>query len=416
MTNPKDADDLGTQKQMIGASHVRRLLVSLIEAQQEPMLRNGALSPDHMICAVSQRLGTSGLDAATIDETELGFDSLARLDLVMAVTRYFGLATTGVEDYLLVQRRLIDWVEIVCWHFSKIGPQAAITVTTSGSTGEPKTIEHSRYALESEIEAILSGPLSGPYKPKRVLSLVAPHHIYGFLWTVLLPEHAQCEAVDLPRGLATTPFRLAKPGDLLIATPYVWTQMARVGTRLPSGVSGVCSGGPTTPELWQTACDIGLERLIEVYGASETGGIGWRDSADAGFTLMGDLTQDNAGLHRPGNPAPLSIQDRLSWCGQERFTVQGRLDHVVQVAGTNVNLTELREQILAETGAKDAAIRLDGARLKAFIAVCDTRRPLVEAAVQKLLANLPAPARPDRIRFGPDLPRSDAGKLADWAA
>ena len=159
--------------------------------------------------------------------------------------------------------------------------------------------------------------------------------------------------------------------------------------------------------------EIRLTSLLEVYGSSETGGVGWRDGGDKDFTLIGDIANREGALLRTDKV--LDLQDRLEWTSERAFRVLGRKDNVVQVAGTNVNLNILRERILKETPAIDAALRLDKQqRLKAFIAVPKEVESAARDALTDLMSTLPAVERPSDIRFGDTLPRNAIGKLVDW--
>jgi len=391
----------------IGATHLRRLLYAIIKSHQDRLIRNGAIPDGKRLSARFPRPSVE-MDTCVIDESDLGFDSLARLELVAELTNRFDLAETGVEDYFLVRRRIGDWLELLTWHLSECAAKITFGFASSGSTGKPKWAYHTRVGLIGEVQAALSGPLADT-SPRRVLSLVPPHHIYGFIWTVLLPEFAGLEVLEFAAGLPSRAMRCAQPGDLIVATPFGWDQFAGLEKTLPPGVSGITSGAPATPETWAAAQHVGIAKLIEIYGASETAGIGWRDTACANFQLASDVASSGGNLFRGG--VELAVQDKLAWPGAREFQVLGRRDTVVQVAGVNVNLSHLRDEIIAATGARDAAIRLDGARLKAFIAA---DRTVTETALHAYLNTLPAAARPSHIDWGRELPRTPEGKLRDW--
>jgi 4-coumarate--CoA ligase len=400
---------------MLGIPEIRRLILDLVAEFQDRMVRERRLSRAYCVGAVSADLDAAAVDALVVDEANLGLDSLATIELVTHLNVFFGLDQTGVEDYLLVRRRIGDWVALVDHHFSLVGPTACITFETSGSTGQPKRVRQTRKALDSEIDAIVSDVLVGT-SINRVLSSVSLTHIYGFIWGALLPRRLGAEAISLPAGLPGAMMRKARPGDLILATPFSWDRTAQSSVRFPLDVVGVSSGGPTTTETWRAGQACGLARMIEVYGSSETGGVGWRDGPDRPFMLMSDIEALEAplmGLERPG-AGRLAIQDRLAWEGASEFFVQGRQDSVVQVAGTNVNLSELRALLEAEPGVVEAAVRLDGDRLKAFVVRADDACPDMEEHLRRSLSRLPAPAQPSRYRFGTELPRTVGGKLADW--
>lgn len=156
--------------------------------------------------------------------------------------------------------------------------------------------------------------------------------------------------------------------------------------------------------------------MTEIYGASETGGVGWRTDQGEAFALCSDLTLQEGALHRPGVEGPLPLQDTLDWPAPGRFRVKGRKDKQVQVGGVNVSLTSVREALLAMPGVQDAAVRLAEDRLKAFIvpAAPGIEESGLEADLRTGLTHLPAPARPARYAFGDALPRTATGKLCDW--
>ena len=209
---------------------IRRLCLALIAGEQDRMIREGRLGPDTHVRAVLTR-SKSEPDGIRIDEADLGLDSLARIDLVSDLTGFFDLASTGVEDYLLIERTLGDWVRRIAWHVGHVGMDAVIGFSTSGSTGKPRRIPRARAELDAEIRAIVSEVL--PRCPPRVLSLVSPRHLYGFLWSVLLPRALGIPCVDLQDGPPTRIAAEARPGDLVLATPFQWDRCASL--RPPAG-------------------------------------------------------------------------------------------------------------------------------------------------------------------------------------
>ena len=394
----------------IGADHVRRLLFSVINTHQDRLIRRGIVGETARLSAKCPHASVA-IDDRVVDETDLGFDSLARLDLVAELTERFGYSETGVEDYLLHRRKIADWIELTIWHLEQRGADATFSFASSGSTGAPSWTSHSSRDLSSEIGAILKVPLAGR-APDRILALVPPQHIYGFLWTVLLPSALSVPVVDLPPGLAGSTLRQARPGDLVVATPYGWEALGKSGKSLPEGVSGISSGGPTTEATWTACRTLGVTGLIEIYGATETAGVGWRSDPNTPFHLADDVLRTEKGLARASSPErAFPLQDDLVWQSERAFRVNGRRDTVVQVAGVNVNLSELTANLRAATGAEDAALRLSGDRLKAFI-VADRAR--AETDLHDFLSSLPAAARPANITWGDALPRTPEGKLADW--
>ncbi|MEM9342516.1 MAG: 4-coumarate--CoA ligase [Pseudomonadota bacterium] len=393
---------------MIDAPAARRLCIALIADHQKTLIREGRLGPDTLI---TRHLG-AGDQPLAIEEDTLGFDSLSLLDLILVVNRYFALSESGIEDYLFVQRDLDQWADLLVKHFEIIGDAASITFSTSGSTGAAKTIRHPRAVLEGEADVIHD--LLAPAPGARVLSLVPPQHIYGFLWSVLFPNRSGMPVIALDTGAPSALSRHATAGDIVLGTPYLWEKAAAFGVELPAGITGICSGGPTTAATWDAIRKTGVSTILEVYGSTETGGIATRSAPSEPFQLMPHLKQRVTDIIRAATGETLPLQDNLAWCDVRMFNVEGRKDTVVQVAGTNVNIDEVSRTILASHLVKDCAVRLGDDRLKAFVVPKDTTAPNVETELREALSTLPAVARPDQITFGPELPRTPTGKPAAW--
>ncbi|MCW1917410.1 4-coumarate--CoA ligase [Rhodobacter sp. KR11] len=388
-----------------------RLLASLIRAEQSDLIAKGQMPRAAGLILSDPRLTDAALADLTIDEEGLGFDSLSRLSLVLRLNRFFGLSTTGVEDYLLVQRRFGDWVGLIAEHVRLMSDSLVLTFDTSGSSGPVKHIPHAINDLVAEIRGHLHGPLSD-LPPGRVLTMVPPHHIYGCLFSVLLPEMIGRAVVDLHLLPPTALFRQARAGDLVVGTPFTWGLVAQSGLRLPEGVRGLTSAAPATAETFTGAATCGLAQLTEIFGATETGGIATRAGFGAPFTLLPHLTREGEEVrHRDILP----LQDRLDWLSDRQFHLLGRKDDVVQIGGVNVSPAHVQSLLAALPGVAEVAVRLGQDRLKAFVVPApDATEADLTAGIAALCLGLPAPARPAALRFGPRLPRNPMGKLSDW--
>ena len=360
------------------------------------------------------------LDLA-LNEEGLGLDSLERLAVASALNEALHLHESGIEDLLLARQRFGEWIVVAADGLADF--DARLTFRTSGSSGSPKCCTHALADLQQEVE-YLASLTSGA---QRVLTAVPAHHIYGFLFTVLLPARLGCDEVldvrrQTPQGLA----QLMRPGDLLISHPAHWALVERHAGRLPTGLRGVTSTAPCPDALAQGLDAIGLESLMQVYGSSETAGIGTRSSAAAPYRLMPFWSRDDREsdlLLRTGpdgDVRPHAMQDRLDWPDAREFSVCGRLDEAVQVGGINVFPSQICKVLLAHPQVAEVVVRPmtpeEGSRLKAFVvaaagADAETLRAELWSWAE---ARLSAPSRPKAYAFGERLPRNSMGKLADW--
>lgn len=350
---------------------------------------------------------------------DLGVDSLELMALATSVSQMLHLSESGVEDFLLARRRLGDWVDIAEAGLEQWSRR--ITFLTSGSSGLPKPCTHELASLAEEVRTWAT---LLPART-RILTAVPCHHIYGFLFTMLLPalmDEGDVEVVDLrgstPAWLATA----ARPGDLVIGHPDFWAALARTVPRLAPDVIGVSSTAPCPEGLDQELAAAGLSSLLQVYGSTETAGVGWRVDGRLPFTLLPHWSIEGGSLVRSvhGQPHVIPAPDTLEVAGSRTFRVAGRLDQAVQVGGTNVHPARVREVLLRHPMVADAAVRLmrpdEGSRLKAFVV---PRTGTHEEVISQLEAwiddRLTAPERPKAITLGPALPMSAHGKLQDWS-
>jgi 4-coumarate--CoA ligase len=403
---------------LLAATTLRRLCVSLIRAEQADLAAKGQMGPTTLGYLADPSLSPSGIDALAIDEDGLGFDSLSRLSLILRVNRFFDLAQTGIEDYLLMHRTIGAWVRLLDHHLQIVGDQTRFGFATSGSAGPVKHVRHRIQDLLSEVAALRDGPLGHVQAGARVLCLVPPHHIYGFLFGCLLPQVIGADVVDLSLSGPTAVARQARPGDLIIGTPLNWQLLHDSGITLPAGVSGVTSAGPSTETTWAVRSVNGLAHLTEVYGATETGGVGFRSDPVAPFCLLPHLTRTGTTevLSTDGSGPPRPVQDRLDWVDDARFRVIGRVDDVVKVAGVNVSPSHVRAILRECDGVIDAAVRLGDGRMRAFV-VPHAEMDLITLERQlnaHILRHLVAAARPSELTFGPSLPQNTMGKSCDW--
>lgn len=365
---------------------------------------------------------------------DLGADSLELMALSTALSDACGL--TDPDD----AQRLYDEPTVAGWQAIAQRALAArphqMRFRTSGSTGTPRSCVHRLDGLTEEMQAMAAaiGPVG------RVVSLVRCHHIYGFLFTLLLPRLLQprdaahgIEVIDL-YGMppAAVPARL-REGDLLVGVPVQWQALARLAPRWPAQVIGTTSTAPCPAEVCDTLRHSGLHRLLHVYGSSETSGIGWREGGEPSYRLhpyWHRVDGDPQTLVRTlplGTALRAELQDRIDWPEQRRFVPGPRIDGAVQVGGVNVHLAAVRETLMRHPNIAQVALRLHpfeaGPRLKAFVVPrIETGLDCGSTAEQDFAASLhdwsrrhlAPPARPVHWRFGETLPVNEAGKACDW--
>lgn len=346
----------------------------------------------------------------TLDSNGVGLDSFDLITLAGTANRLLMLHEAAIEEYLLVRRRLIDWAELAL-HAWRRAYEARVGFLTSGSTGERSLVVHSIASLQEEIDAFL-----GILPPvHRVISYVPAHHIYGFLFTIMMPVAGATPCIH-----RMNPFsRGLQSNDRIVAHPTIWQSLDE-GDALNRGITGTSSTGPLPSAVADRLRERGV-RLFEIYGSTETAGVGWRDAPGA-YRLLPHWQRADDGTtlrHRDGRV--VRLMDRIEWEDDRRFVPTGRVDRQVQVGGHNVSPEAVERRLQEHPFVADAAVRLmnpaEGDRLKAF--VVPTEGAPSEPEVRRILSAwavemFETPARPAHISVGARLPKNEMGKRADW--
>ncbi len=376
-------------------------------------------------------LGPAELAAWTEDtsftEDGLDLDSLELLACAGRVNQLFHMHETGIEDYLLRDKTFGKWAQIVRASLERGGQR--LTFLTSGSTGEPKPCTHSMEDLAQEIEAF--APLFAG--TKRIIACVPSHHIFGFLFTALMPTRLGVPVVDGRFWSASQWSSDLVRGDLIVSSPSFWRYLSRTVPAMPAGVDGLTSTAPMPRDLADTLTRQGLGRLIEIYGASETAGIGWRTDPRDAYTLLPHWRcLEDGRLERDGPEGeerePLEAMDLLLWepptaadrRGPVRFRPAGRRDNAVQVGGINVFPARIASIIADHDLVAQCSVRLaqDGPmdRLKAHIVLrggIDPTPAMVKDIEAWCREHLRPSERPRLLCFGETLPPKESGATDD---
>ena len=354
---------------------------------------------------------------------DLDADSLELMALATRLSEMLHIHEAGIEDYLLARLRIDDWTSVALTSLRRYN--TALTFRTSGSSGQTKPCTHDASWLWQESLAL------GELFPgrRRLLFAVPSHHIYGFLFTVLLPQVLDLPAdrlIDLRRSSAAALPGQLRAGDLVVAHPDYWRTALTLVPAFPEDIVGVTSGAPCPDDIAAGLRAAGLSRLVQVFGSSETAGLGWRDDETAPyrcFPYWQGPDRDGSMLRHmmDGTTASFTVQDELVWKDSRHFLPQGRRDEVVQVGGRNVSPAHVAQVLRRHPRVQDASVRLmrpdEGLRLKAFVVPrqdVENTHALAEALAGWVGDHLTAAERPSTFTFGPQLPRQHNGKPADW--
>ncbi|NKF49969.1 acyl-CoA synthetase [Shewanella sp. WXL01] len=246
--------------------------------------------------------------------------------------------------------------------------QAKLTLYTSGSTGEPAAIAKTLAQLELEAQTLERDFGAELTKGSVFVGTVAHYHIYGMLfrlcWPLLSQRKFDCALIQTEEQLLP---KLTKPLAFISSPAFLSRLRAMPGVQAKSGgqeqQTTFSSGGPLDFASAQQA-KMQLGALpIEVYGSTETGGIGWRRQDKPStpwqkFSLV-KLALNDGCLHVSSDyidEGQFQTQDLVELIDEQHFRLKGRADRIVKIAEKRISLDELEKTLSSCQGIEHCAI------------------------------------------------------------
>ena len=294
-----------------------------------------------------------------------------------------------------------------------------VYLSTSGSTGTPKQILHTQ-----EMMGIEGKSVGWHFRnAKRFITLTPRQHLYGFSFAVFFSSIYKIPAIALA-PLPVQPWKeLLQQGDVVAGFPLFWEYFLQAGNTLPVGVTAVISTAPCPKGLFERLKQAGAERVVELYGSTDTGGIGVREDENSPFQINDfwelDATQQSVRIHRKGIEGWIPFPDEVDFVPPRGIFPLKRMDRMVQVAGVNVSLKHVEDVLQQHPAVKDCRVRLmrpeEGRRLKAFVVLNTGYNEQILPQLRKYLTSqLSSHEMPRSFTFGTVLPTNYMGKDSDW--
>jgi acyl-coenzyme A synthetase/AMP-(fatty) acid ligase len=300
---------------------------------------------------------------------------------------------------------------------------------TGGSTGKPRSWSKTPRNLFGEAFYLAEALAIGT--GDLFLSTVPPQHIYGLLYSVLLPFVTSARVIrrtcTFPREILCA---LKEEGaTVLVSVPIHYgtlktDDLQRFSLRLALSSAAPLDPGDAAFFLKKTGLPIN-----EIYGSTETGGIAiraygaganhgsWEPFACLDWRILSDRLCVHSDFISPELPLDAEgfylTADRVAEAGEKRFRFLGRADHIVKIAGKRVDLEEIREKIRRIPGVTDAFIMvlpMDHARQVQIAALVATDLATREIRAAIRAVEIPY-GRPRRIRIVRNIPVLPNGKI-----
>jgi acyl-coenzyme A synthetase/AMP-(fatty) acid ligase len=240
---------------------------------------------------------------------------------------------------------------------------------SGGSTGRP--IIWPKTPLNLLGEAFFLKEYFKLTRDDTLLASVSPRHIYGLLFSVLLPCVAQaCVVNDSPvfPGEIISSAASSK-ATVYIGAPMHYKALAAGNSNLGNIRLAFSSGGFLDRAHSLAFSRVNKAPVEEVYGSTETGGIAHRsrvrdENEFKPFPVVGGKVEDErlfvkSHFISPGLPLDgegyFRSGDRVCSSG-EGFELLGRVDNVVKVGGNRVELDAVEQKIRTLKTVRDIFI------------------------------------------------------------
>ena len=237
--------------------------------------------------------------------------------------------------------------------------KAEMVMYTSGTTGEPKAVYKRFLQFENELFELVK-VFGNDWVNRKVYSTVNHHHIYGLLFTALLPIATglpfRRHRIDFPTELVN----IAGEAAVIASSPAF---LKRLSAETDKPIDFKCtpiiysSGGPLPEEVARKACELTGFWTMEIYGSTETGGIAYRQSKNGPvwtpFEVCKMSVAENGCLNIKSSyilePEGFTTGDLVDLYDDGRFLLKGRSDSIVKIEEKRISLPEV-EMRLKQTG------------------------------------------------------------------
>jgi acyl-coenzyme A synthetase/AMP-(fatty) acid ligase len=345
--------------------------------------------------------------------------------------------TTALSDAV---REFPEGVKVICpqstgaTEFPAPGQQVSaqaelLQIFTGGSTGTPKI--WSKTAENIFGEGFFLAHRYAVTKDDCILATIPPYHIYGLLFSVVLPLVCSASVVNETPSFPSEIVRVAKryKSTILVSVPahYRALRDRKMSLRLAFSSAGMLDAADNA-----AFCRHNKVGLVEVYGSTETGGIATRNMAQGEEfftpfpTIDWQIRDHRLAVRSPYISPELPIDatgffttnDRVAASGTNEFALKGRSDTVTKVGGKRVDLDEISLFIKSQSGVIDCvvlALPESGGREHLIGTLIQGDRIKTEM-IKKALADAFEPyALPRRIKTVARIPLKKNGKY-DWPA
>ncbi len=370
-----------------------RKQISLLPPNQSPRTISDLLAGyAHSYCITDERVSTPDTRGIASASGSLSFND---------------------QDFFLMSSEIITPDSDI---FPLIDIDRTISISfTSGSTGKPKAIEKNWREFQSGAELALK-QFSLSDQTATLVSTVPAQHMYGLETSLFWPLFSGLSIHDsrpfYPEDINNCLKSLSRPG-ILVSTPAHLQACTKVNSSWPEINRLLSSTAPLSPVLAQQVETTFQAPLYELFGSTETLSFASRRAVKSKQwqTYEGiRLREQKSNFVISGGhiPNPVKLDDRFLLHDDRSFSVLGRSDDLIKIAGKRASLAELNLILNHIDGIDDGLFfHFRNERLSAIV-VSDLPKKTI---LTELKQSIDAVFLPRMIYYVPAVPRNRMGKI-----
>ena len=205
---------------------------------------------------------------------------------------------------------------------------------------------------------------------------------------------------------------------VLLTTPLHLKACIETHLHFPQVKLILCSTATLTRDLALRAEQVFHAQVHEIYGSTETGALATRRTAYKSIwqsypNVHLHQVDDEFHAHAPYFPEAMVLHDLLHLHDSQRFTIQGRQDDLIKIAGKRASIAGLNHILQSIPGVEDGVFYLPEScsgtqRLMAFVVAPSLSTDQIIGSLRKLIDPVFLPRPLYQVK---DLPRNATGKL-----
>lgn len=292
------------------------------------------------------------------------------------------------------------------------------TFKTGGTSDNTKSIDKTFENLEAECRDIFEA-LNIPQE-LIFTTTTTPEHLFGFTFYLMFPYFhnykRKPQRVNYPEDINTE-------NAVLITTPSFLEAMQKYDVKPAVNPKIIITAGAELkPDVFKYAQSIS-ERVIEIYGSTETGVIGYREKPTSKFKKFKGIeileTNDDFTMLKTqySKEALVKIEDKIEYKGG-RISFLGRTGRVLKVLEKRISADSMEKEIKKSSFVKDCFC-FEYARKIAVLVVLENNgiNFAIKFGTQKLTKLLKNELCkkfeivPSKWRYWDEIPRNIKGKI-----